>query len=104
MSKPIVVIIKHQSTKVEVKDKLRNSMGQIRSQLAPFVSSIEDRWKGDVLEFRMAAVGQAVTCSIDVDETHVRVEVILPGLLGALGQIIASRIRQQGMLLLEKKP
>jgi hypothetical protein len=104
MSKPIVVIINHQSTKVEVKGKLRNGMGQIRSQLAPFVSSIEERWKGDVLEFRMAAGGQAVTGSIDVDETHVRVEVILPGLLGVLGQIIASRIRQQGMLLLEKKP
>jgi putative polyhydroxyalkanoic acid system protein len=104
MSKPIVVIIEHQSTKVEVKDKLRNSTGQIRSQLAPFVSSIEERWNGDVLEFRMAAGGQAVTGSIDVDDTQVRVELILPGLLGVLAQIIASRIQQQGMLLLEKEP
>jgi hypothetical protein len=104
MSKPIVVIIEHQSTKREVKQKLQNNLGQIRSQLAPLASSIEEQWKGDVLEFRLAAVGQAVTGSIGVEETHVRVEVTLPGLLGVLGQMIASRIREQGTLLIEKKP
>jgi hypothetical protein len=38
-----------------------------------------------------------------VDEQSVRIEVALPGLLGVFGRFIATRIQNQGKLLLEKK-
>ena len=55
------------------------------------------------LALRLAALGQPVTGRIDVDERMVRVEVLLPGLLGYLGDKIASRVQREGALLLDKK-
>ena len=103
MAKPVVVTIEHGSSKSAVKEKLRARLDQIPGQLGPLVGSIEQEWAGDVLHFRLAALGQPVTGRIDVDERMVRVEVLLPGLLGYLGDKIASRVQREGALLLDKK-
>jgi putative polyhydroxyalkanoate system protein len=102
MSKPVVATISHELGKEGAKRRIDRSLGELRTQLARFASAIEDRWEGDRLEFRLAALGQAVTGAIDVFEDHVRVEVMLPGLLGFFGGMIASRIERQGATLLEK--
>lgn len=103
MAKPVVVTIEHGSSKEAVKQKLGASMAEIRGRLGPFVGAIEQEWAGDALCFRLAALGQPVTGRIDVDERVVRVEVVLPGLLGYLGDKIAGRVEREGALLLDKK-
>lgn len=103
MSKPVVVTIEHRSTKAAVKTRLEQSLGQIRGQLAPFVNVVDEQWHGDEMQFRLAGLGQTIAGSIAIDERLVRVEVLLPGLLGAFGRAVAQRIEQQGTLLLEKK-
>jgi len=60
-------------------------------------------WVGDALHFRLAALGQPVTGGIDVDDRVVRIEAVLPGLLGYLGDRIAGRVRREGALLLDNK-
>ena len=101
MSRPIVVTFPHRSTKSEVKTRLQRGLGQIRSELAPFASAIEERWAGDRMEFGLSAIGQRVTGSIALDEELVRIEVYLPALLAFLGATIATRIRRQGIILLK---
>ena len=103
MAKPVVVTIEHGSSKEAVKEKLGASMAEIRGRLGPFVGAIEQEWAGDALHFRLAALGQPVTGRIDVDERVVRIEVVLPGLLGYLGDKIAGRVQREGALLLDKK-
>jgi hypothetical protein len=103
MAKPVVVTIEHSSSKSAVKEKLRDRLDQIRGQLGPLVGSVEQEWAGDILHFRLAALGQPVTGQIAVDDRLVRIEVLLPGLLGYLGDKIASRVQREGTLLLDKK-
>ena len=103
MSKPVVVTIEHRSTRQAVRTRLEESLGQIRGQLAPFVNVVDEQWSGDELQFRLAGLGQTIAGSIAIDDRLVRIEVLLPGLLGAFGRALAHRIERQGTLLLEKK-
>jgi hypothetical protein len=103
MVKPVVVTIEHGSSKDAVKAKLDASLGEIRSRLGPLAGSIEQQWVGDALTFRLAALGQPITGRIDVDDRLVRIEVLLPGLLGYLGDRIAGRVQREGAALLDSK-
>ena len=103
MAKPVVVTIEHGSSKDAMKAKLEASLGEIRARLGPLVGSIEQQWAGDALTFRLAVLGHAVTGRIDVDDRMVRIEVLLPGLLGYLGDRIAGRVQREGTALLDSK-
>ena len=63
----------------------------------------EEIWAGDRMNFRVRALGQAASGSIDVAEDHVRLEVTLPWLLQKFAQAAQAAIRTSGKLLLEKK-
>jgi hypothetical protein len=101
-ARPLVVTISHELGKQRARERIQLSLGQIRTQLAPFVTSIEDNWTDDRLNFRVVALGQTVIGQIEVFEEFVRVEVALPGVLGFIGEIVRGRISQQGTSMLEK--
>ncbi len=103
MARPVVVTIEHRSTRLAVRARLEESLGQIRGQLAPLVHVVDEQWNGDDLQFRLAGLGQTIVGTIAIDDRVVRIEVLLPGLLGAFGGALARRIERQGILLLEKK-
>ena len=62
----------------------------------------EEIWAGDRMNFRVRALGQGASGSIDVAEDHVRLEVTLPWLLQKFAQAAQAAIRTSGKLLLEK--
>ena len=49
----------------------------------------------------MVALAHPITSSIEVDDRLVRIEVQLPGLLGIIGGLIASRVKHGATLLIE---
>jgi hypothetical protein len=100
MADPLVITIEHGTTKAAAKARLEQSLGRIRAEVAPYVGSIEQDWRGDAVDFRVAALGQTVTGSIEVEERVLRITVQLPALLGFLGNKIAPRIRERGLKLL----
>jgi hypothetical protein len=103
MAKPLVVTISHTLGREGAKARLQGTMGQIRGQIAPFASKIEEQWEGDRMNFRFAALGQSISGTIDVLEDTVRLEVLLPALLGMIAGRLGTRIRDQAQLLLAKK-
>jgi hypothetical protein len=102
MHKPVVVTIEHCSTKEEVLRKLKSRFGDIRAQVAPYVSSVKEEWTEGGVEVRVVALAQPITSRIEVDDQVVRIEVRLPELLGVFGGLIVSRIRRGATLLLER--
>jgi hypothetical protein len=99
---PIVVTISHQLGREEAKRRLDSGLGHVRGQLAAFVSSLEYGWTGYRLDFSLTAMRQRIVGCIDVDDRFVRVELGLPLLLGLLSKSIVSRIRREGLVLLDK--
>ena len=100
MQNPIVITVEHHATKQEVLRKLKSSFGDIRTQIAPYVSSVTEDWTDRGVEVRVVALAHPIMSSIEVDERVVRIEVRLPGLLGIFGGLIASRVKRGATLLI----
>jgi hypothetical protein len=58
---------------------------------------------GDHLQFRVSALGQVASGTINVGHDHLRLEVTLPWLLSKFAEKLAPAISREGGLMLEKK-
>jgi hypothetical protein len=69
----------------------------------PVLKVDEERWDGDRMIFRVRALGQSAAGHVDVDDSHVRVEVTLPWLLQRFAEVAQTAIKARGNLLLTRK-
>ncbi len=102
MPEPIIITISHQLGRDEAQRRLNEGVGYIRTQLAPFATSINHSWTGYRLDFGLTAIGQSINGRIDVEDRLVRIELGLPPLLHLLSKPIIDRIRGEGVRLLDK--
>jgi len=102
MSAPLVVSIPHRLGKEEALRRLKNGLTRAATSV-PVLKVDEERWDGDQMIFRVRALGQAASGRIDVGESDVRVEVVLPWLLQRFAEVAQAAIRKRGQLLLTKK-
>ena len=103
MSKPLVVSVPHHLGKEEALRRLKNGLGQAGASFGHLFSIQEETWIDNHLQFRVSALGQTASGSIDVADDHVRLEVFLPWLLAKAAETLQPLIRKEGTLLLEKK-
>ena len=103
MSKPLTVSIPHRLGKEEAVRRLKSGLASAHANFGQFYSVQEEAWTGDHLRFRVSALGQAASGSIDVAEDHVRLEVVLPWLLAKIAETLQPLIRKEGTLMLENK-
>ena len=103
MSKPLVVSVPHHLGKEEALRRLKNGLGQAGASFGHLFSIQEETWIDNHLQFRISALGQTASGSIDVADDHVRLEVFLPWLLAKVAETLQPLIRKEGTLLLEKK-
>jgi Putative polyhydroxyalkanoic acid system protein (PHA_gran_rgn) len=83
--------------------RLKNGLGSASANYGHVLKFQEEIWTGPHLQYRISALGQVASGSIDVAEDHVRLEVFLPWLLAKLAETLQPLIRKEGTLLLEKK-
>jgi hypothetical protein len=103
MTKPLVVTIPHQLGKEEAVRRLKAGLGKVRTTFGEHITQVEETWTGDHLDFRLAALGQGISGTMDVAEDHVRLEVVLPWILAMMAEKARGLIEKQGHLMLEKK-
>ncbi len=103
MTAPLVVSIPHRLGKAEAVRRLKTGLGRARTDFGHLMSVDEEVWNGDSVAFRVRALGQSASGTIEVQEDHLRLEVALPWLLAKLSERLAPAIRKEGTLLLEKK-
>ena len=103
MSKPFIVSIPHQLGKDEAVRRLKSGLGGVRTNYVHLFAIQEETWTGETLQFRVSAIGQVVSGTIDVADDYVRLQVYLPWLLAKVAEAIQPLIRKEGTLLLEKK-
>jgi hypothetical protein len=103
MSKPLIVSIPHRLGKDEALRRLKEGLGSARTNYGHLFAVQEEVWTGDRLQFRVSALGQGASGTIDVADDHVNLQVYLPWLLAKLAGAIQPLVRKEGTLLLEKK-
>jgi hypothetical protein len=103
MPQPLVVSIPHSLGKDEAVRRLKSGLGNAQSNFGHLFKVQEETWTIDHLQFRVGALGQVASGSIDVADDRVRLEVQLPWLLAKVAEAIQPLIRQEGLLMLERK-
>jgi len=103
MSKPLVVSIPHHLGREEAVRRIKAGLAHVRTDYAKVLSVQVKTWTDDRLAFRVSALSQTASGSLDVADDHVKLEVALPWLLGTFANMLAPLIRKEGNLMLEKK-
>ena len=103
MSETVTVVVGHSLGKDEAVRRLKHGFARTHGQLGSLIAIDEETWQGDTLRFRMRALGQTATGSIEVLEEALRVEILLPLLLAHAAKWLLPTLREQATLLLEKK-
>jgi hypothetical protein len=103
MSKPLLLTIPHRLGKDEAVRRMKSGLGSVRTNFGQVLSVQEESWTGDHLQFRVSALGQVAAGTIEVTETNVHLQVILPWMLAQLAEKLQPLLRRQGNLMLEKK-
>jgi hypothetical protein len=96
------VDVPHKLGAAEARRRIANGTGQLVGRL-PAGATATPTWVGDRLQLDINALGQAMKANLDVQETLVRVEVVLPPALAFLRPLIETGIRRTGAELLEDR-
>ena len=83
--------------------RLKSGFGSVPATFHHVLAVQEEVWSGNRLQFRVSALGQVASGTIDVGDDHVRLTVTLPWLLAKLAEKMQPLIRNEGQLMLEKK-
>ena len=103
MDKPITVDLPHSLGAEEAKRRMQRGIGKLAGHIPGGSADVQSSWEGDRMKLRVEAMGQAVAGHIDVFETKVTVELMLPGMLAMFAGPIAAMLRNRGTEMLEDK-
>jgi len=100
MTHPIQVDLPHSLGKDEARRRIANNTHKLQEHI-PGGAHVESGWAGDELNLRIQALGETVQAAVDVDETVVRLKVLLPGMLGMFSGLVQAALQKKGNVLLE---
>lgn len=103
MSKPLTVSIPHRLGKEEALHRLKSGLAGVRERFGHLFVMQEETWTDNHLAFRVSALGQTASGTLDVADDRVDLAVTLPWLLAKLAETVQPLIRKEGTLMLEKK-
>ena len=103
MPPPLIVSIPHRLGRDEATRRLKSGLETTRAKLGQILAIEEETWTDNRLQFRVRALGQAASGTVDVAEDHARLEVMLPWPLAQIADKIQRAIQSQGQTMLEKK-
>ena len=100
MSQPIDVDLPHNLGKDEARRRIANNVHKLEEHI-PGGARVQSGWTGDQLNLNIAAMGESVNATIDVQDTRVHLKVLLPGMLGMFSGMIQAALQKKGSVLLE---
>lgn len=100
MAHPIEVDLPHRLGKDEARRRIADNVHKLEQHI-PGGAQVQTGWVGDQLNLDVAAMGQQVTATIDVEEAQVRLRVLLPPMLGMFAGLIQATLQKKGNVLLE---
>ena len=103
MPPPLIVSIPHRLGRDEATRRLNSGLETARTKLGQIFAIEEETWTDNRLQFRVRALGQAASGTVDVAEDHARLEVMLPWPLAQIADKIQRAVQSQGTTMLEKK-
>ena len=101
MDRPVEVELPHRLGKDEARRRIASNVHKLKEHVPGGAAHVQSAWSGDELNLDIQALGQAVQAKIAVEETRVRLSVMLPPMLAMFARPIESALRSKGDVLLE---
>lgn len=102
MARPLTITIPHQFGAAEARRRIQTGFADLIAKLPGGAARIDQHWDGDRLTFAALVAGQDIRGTLDVLADSIRMDVVLPGVLGLLAGKIGGKLKQEGQILLEK--
>jgi hypothetical protein len=103
MNKPIRIDLPHSLGAEEAKRRMQSGIGKLKDHIPGGRAEVDSRWEGDRMHLRVQAMGQEVAGHIDVHETKVTLELMLPAFLAMFAGPVEAMLRKGGAELLEDR-
>jgi putative polyhydroxyalkanoate system protein len=100
MTQPIDVDLPHSLGKDEARRRIANNVHKLEQHI-PGGARVQSGWAGDQLNLNIAAMGESVNATIDVQEAKVHLKVLLPGMLGMFSGMVQAALQKKGSVLLD---
>jgi putative polyhydroxyalkanoate system protein len=94
--------IPHQLGRAEAKQRIQDQVELLRQRHGGALTSLQETWTGDTLQFSASAAGQSISGRLTVEDQLVHLSVTLPWLLRMLAGTIKYRIETEGRHLLAR--
>jgi hypothetical protein len=97
--------IGHHLGRAEAKRRIASRIGDLPKHIPGGMAQVESSWPTeDRMALKVAAMGQTVDALLDIEDSLVRVHLVLPPLLSFMAGPIAAAIRNRGSDLLLPEP
>lgn len=93
----------HNIGAAEAKRRMQSGIGRLADYIPGGSAEVQSHWEGERMHLLVRAMGQEVSGHIDVEETKVHLELMLPPMLAMFAGKIAGLLRSKGGELLEDK-
>ncbi|MFZ4689087.1 MAG: polyhydroxyalkanoic acid system family protein [Polymorphobacter sp.] len=99
------VDIPHNLGREVARQRLRDNVGDIGRHIPGGVADLQTTWRdADTMFIELAAMGQRVSVTLDIEDRLVRASFVLPGMLGFMAGAIAAAVKREGSKLLLPGP
>jgi len=99
---PIAFDLPHSLGAAEARRRIENGIGSLKDHI-PGGAEVRSAWTGDQLGLQIMAMGQEVNARLDIRETVVHLEMMLPPALAFFARPIELALRRGGETMLEDK-
>ncbi len=95
------VAIPHQLGRDEVRRRLQSRSHELSGVVPGGMAEVDTAWPSeDRMSLSVQAMGQMVAGHIDIRDTEILVDLVLPPALGFVQPVVEAAVRQQGQRLL----
>lgn len=103
MSESITINVPHKLTKQEARNRIEGGFDKVGEQIGAKGVAIQQNWVEDIMNFEAGAMGQTISGTLEVTDSHVNIAIDLPWFLAKLGSGLKERLSKTTQVLLEKK-
>ena len=104
MSAPLTIDVPHKLGRAGARERLKARAGDLASHIPGGIADVRSTWTGeDELTLDISAMGQTIAARLEVQDTLVRVHLVLPPMLSFFSGMIGSAVREGGTRMLEDK-
>lgn len=105
MTAPTIIDIPHSLGREEAKRRMATRVDKLASHIPGGAATVTSSWpSADRLALTVATMGVEVPCTVDAEDSRLRVTLHLPGMLGLMAGPISAIVQKQGeRLMLDDK-